>query len=143
MHFDIDLTIDRPVSEVFDYACDLEKVPEWAGPPVKREELTLGPIGVGTRYRAIDQLPGRKVEFTEEVTRYEPNQPFAMAMSEPFNANVETRFEAENGNTRLNFSVDMRPSGIIGILSPLLTRPMKKMFSKDLMALKANLEATE
>jgi hypothetical protein len=61
-------------------------------------------------------------------------------LSEPFNAEIETRFETENGNTRLGFSVDMHPSGIMGILGPLLAQPIKRMFSKDLRALKANLE---
>ena len=30
MHFDLEITVNRPIDEVFRYAADIEHVPEWA-----------------------------------------------------------------------------------------------------------------
>ena len=110
-------------------------------PALTRERLTEGPIGVGTRYRAVDQMPGRRIEFIEEVTVYEPNERASFALGEPVNGKVDARFHPIENNTRVDFSVAIKPTGLMGLLDPVLARPMRRRFGKDLANLKATLEA--
>lgn len=141
MHFDLEITVNRPVDEVFRYAADIEHVPEWAKPARTREKLTEGPIGVGTRYRAVDQMPGRRIEFIEEVTIYEPNRRAAFSLGEPINGQIDARFQPVEDNTKVDFSVALNPTGLMGLLEPVMAKPMRRMFEKDLANLKAAVEA--
>jgi len=141
MQFDLTVTIDRPVEEVFAYLSDISRTPEWAGPPVEREKLTEGSIGVGTRIRAVDKLPGRRVVFIEEVTVYEPNQRITVRMEEPYNGDLDFVFEGTNNTTRLAASMDLKPTGLMGILSSMLAGRIKRLFQKDLDNLKTILES--
>lgn len=141
MQFDLTVTVERPIDEVFPYVSDPGRVPEWAGPAQVRDKLTEGPIGVGTRYRAVDKMPGRSIEFTEEITGYEPNERFSLHMSEPFNADLDATFRGADNSTRIDMAVNMNPTGFLGILAPILGRPIKSMLQSDLDNLKATLEA--
>lgn len=141
MHFDLKITINRPIDEVFRYAADVEHVPSWAKPALTREKLTEGPVSVGTRYRAVDQMPGRRLEFIEEVTVYEPNERASFALGEPINGEIDARFQPLEDGTSVNFSVALKPTGLMGLLDPVLARPMRRMFEKDLANLKATIEA--
>ena len=69
--------VARPISEVFSYWADLERAGEWSGPVIERRKLSDAPAGVGTRYHAVDRLAGRRVEFTLEITAYEPAERMA------------------------------------------------------------------
>lgn len=51
---------------------DLERSPEWAAPVIERHKLTEGPMGIGTTYLARNQFPGRVIEFTVEITEFQP-----------------------------------------------------------------------
>jgi len=62
--------VDRSVNEVFALWADLTRSPEYSAASVERRKLTDGPVGVGTRYHAVDRWPGRTVQFTVEVTAF-------------------------------------------------------------------------
>ena len=136
------ITIDRPVSDVFAYWADLERAPEWAAPVIERRKLTEGPVGVGTQYRAVDQFPGRKVEFTVEITAFEPNRLMAASWHEPMEGGWEARFEESNGGTRITMHAEMNPSGgVMKLLFPLMGGWVKRAMQKDLDAFRARLES--
>ena len=142
MRLEFDLTIDRPLEDVFAYVSDVERVPDWAAPALEREKVSAGPVGVGTRYRAVDHLPGRRVEFTEVITHWEPRERVGLRMQAPFNADVGLRFRpTDEGGTHIHLSLDMKPSGLMGLLTPLLRVPVRRMFKKDLESLKRILES--
>ena len=54
-----------------------------------------------------------------------------MTMGEPFNAEVDTTFRSVNGGTLVNFALDVSPSCLMRVLSPVLARPTQKMVQKD------------
>jgi hypothetical protein len=82
--------------------------------------VTPGRIGVGTRYHAVDRWPGRTVTFTVEVIAFEPSRRMAASWSEPMAGGWEARFAPADGGTDLIFSTRMEPSGLMGLLSPLM-----------------------
>lgn len=142
MQLDVEVTVDRPVSEVFEYWADLENGPEWAAPVVERTKLTEGPVGVGTRYHAVDRFPGRDLVFEVEVVAFEPGRFMAAKVGEPMNGSWEARFTEATGSTELRLIADVSPPGPLKVFSPLMGGWMKRAIQKDLQAFKTRLEAT-
>ena len=113
-------SVARVPDEVFALWADLERSTEYSAATVERRKVTLGPVGVGTRYHAVDRWPGRTVTFTVEVTAFEPPRRMVASWSEPMTGGWEARFEATDGGTDLTFTTSMEPSGLMGLLSPLM-----------------------
>ncbi|MGH9176441.1 MAG: SRPBCC family protein, partial [Vicinamibacterales bacterium] len=73
--FDIEgkIVIKRPVEEVFDFAAEPRYNPHMR----RAEQISDGPIGVGTRFRAETSSMGRTVPMVTEITSYERPQRYA------------------------------------------------------------------
>jgi hypothetical protein len=71
--------IDRPLAEVFQfYAHDhVRNHPRW-DPDMELEQISPGPIGVGTVIRRRNSHSGTPVEGTMEVVEFEPNRAMAV-----------------------------------------------------------------
>ena len=120
MKLDTRVFVNRPVGEVFARWADLERAPEWAATVIERRKLTEGPVGVGSKYRAVDQFPGRRIEFTLEITAYEPDRFMAGTWSGAVKGGWEARFDERDGGTELTVHAEMKPSGMLMLLSPLM-----------------------
>jgi uncharacterized protein YndB with AHSA1/START domain len=112
--------VDRRVDDLFTLWADLERSPEYSAATIERRKLTDGPIDVGTRYHAVDQWPGRKVEFTVDVTECDPPRRMAVTWSDGMAGGWEARFSAAGDSTDLTFTTRMEASGVMGLLSPVM-----------------------
>lgn len=128
-----DIRIERPIDEVFAAWSALERSSEYSDAIVERRQLTEGPVGTGTRYHAVDKWPGREVEFTVEVTRFDAPRQMSATWSEPVTGTWEAAFEESGAGTVLRFSSTIEPSGLTGLLSPLL-RPWASRQLKSFLA---------
>jgi len=127
------VVVHKPIQEVFDLFADLEKSHEYSRPVIERTKLTEGPVGAGTRYSARDQWPGRQVEFTVEITEYKSPDLIAASWTSPMAGGWRAEFtEADSSGTRLDFHASMKPSGIMGLLSPIL-RPWASRQTRDFL----------
>lgn len=63
-----EIFINRPVDEVFDFVADERNEPRYNPKVRAAEQISDGPIGVGTRFRAETVSMGRAVEMVIEVT---------------------------------------------------------------------------
>jgi len=90
--------IDRPLDKVFHFYAHehVRNHPRW-NPDLQLEQVSDGPIGVGTIIRRRNTYSGTPVEGTMEVVEFEPEQSFGVVIHE---GATETRgratFEAEN-----------------------------------------------
>ena len=128
-----EIVVERPIDEVFDAWAALERSHEYADPVIERRKETDGPLAAGTRFHAVDQWPGRKVEFTVEVTAYEPPRRMAATWSEPMTGGWDAIFEEVEGGTELRFESTMSPSGLMGLAAPLL-KPWVNRQTKGFLA---------
>jgi hypothetical protein len=99
--------INRPVAEVFQF-CARDHVrnhPRW-DPDMQLEQVSEGPIGVGTIIRRLRTHSGTPVEGTMEVVELEPDRAFGTLIHDgPSETRARTTFEAEGqGRTRLTMS---------------------------------------
>jgi hypothetical protein len=58
--------IDRPVDEVWEFVHDIANDRLWQTTLIESEQLTDGPMGVGTRVREVRRFLGLKIELAWE-----------------------------------------------------------------------------
>ena len=102
--------IDRPVADVFHFFAEehVRNHPRW-DPFMRLEQITDGPIGVGTIINRINSRSGTPVEGTMEVVEFEPNRAIGMLTHDgPVEIRGRTTFEAAgDANTTLTISVEI------------------------------------
>lgn len=97
-HFQHSQVIDRPLADVFHFFAHdhVRNHPRW-DPDIELEQITSGPIGVGTIIRRRNSRSGTPVDGTMEVVEYEPNKAIAMVIHDgPAEMRGRTTFEALN-----------------------------------------------
>jgi uncharacterized protein YndB with AHSA1/START domain len=133
--------IDRPIAEVFAYATTVDTLPQWLGAVEEVEQLTEGPLGVGTRIRAAGKMLGRRLITLVEVTALEPGYRFAFTgVTGPFTAHNSYTFEVVAGGTKVTDTAESELRGPIRLIDPLVGRMMHRQFEANLASLKDHLE---
>ena len=101
--------IERPVSEVFHILAQehVRNHPRW-DPQMHLEQVSPGPIGVGTIIRRRHTHSGTPVEGTMEVVEFEPDRTFGTVIQDgPAEMRSRVTFQAEGPErTRLTASVE-------------------------------------
>lgn len=128
------VTIAAPIERVFNGWAALERSPEHQKPTIERFRLTDGPLGVGTRFRAVDQWPGRKVTFEMEITEYQRPNLMAARWEEPMNGSWHARFTEEEAGTRMEFETTIEPTGLMGLLEPLMRPWGRRQLAEGLVS---------
>jgi uncharacterized protein (DUF302 family) len=87
------------------------------------EKVTDGPIGEGTRFRALHRGIRRPVEMITEITTYERPSRLAITCEMGWADVAGTlTFEQVPAGTHMRWSWDVRPKGVHRMLRPLLPR---------------------
>ena len=120
MKLEESVVIAAPIDEVFDGWATLERSPEHQKPTLERTKLTGGPVRVGTRYHAVDQWPGRKVSFEMEITDYDRPRRLAASWEDPMRGAWVATFASAGAGTAMTFETTIEPTGLIGVLEPLM-----------------------
>jgi Polyketide cyclase / dehydrase and lipid transport len=130
--------IQRSAEEVFDYCSDHTHEPEWNLKMTRVEQLTEGPIGLGTRYR---------MEFTSapsvisECVRFErPSVWELVGRSKVMTSGWRGRVLPGGDGARLLLRMEIQPHGLLGLAAPLLRRRMRPELERDIATIKARLE---
>jgi uncharacterized membrane protein len=126
-HAEAHITIDRPVSTVFDFVLDGRNGPLWR-PSVADVELVSGtPSGVGAVYRQGLKGPGgRRIAGDYQITACTPNEGITFqVIAGPARPTGTYRFEGEGSRTRVTFSLHYEPKGLSRLMDPVITRTMQ------------------
>lgn len=137
---DVSIHLNRPVDQVFAFLTDPSKLPTWQSNLIAIEQLTEGPMRVGTRIREVRRLGRRPTEHQVEVVVFEPNERLALQVMTGPHVMVSYSFEAEDGGTRLRYQFVMRTNGMMRLLEPLIVRSLRKQSTSDFETLKGILE---
>lgn len=140
MRFENTVSIERSPDEVFAYLADFENVPAWNYAIVETRKTSEGPVGIGTRYRQVRELP-RPSEETFEITEFEPGTRLsAEGTFGPFPGRFTYILETIPTGTRLTNIVDLRPSGALRLVGGLATSRLRSAVAANLGELKQLLE---
>lgn len=144
IEFTIETDIERPVSEVFEFATDPEKLSRWQTNTISATPEEDGPIQLGSRLHEVHRGPfGKDIRSVVEVSEYEPNRVFALRMVEGSPAiHGRLAFEPTGKGTRMHFTVHGQPGGALRVAQPLLSLALKRQFSEHCSNLKEVLEGS-
>ncbi|MBI3748307.1 MAG: SRPBCC family protein [Chloroflexi bacterium] len=138
----IEQTIERPAADVWAYAADIVRHPEWMsvtdasllqgnGSAVGsrgRERMALGPFKWDVEFQVAEAVPGRRIVW-RSIT------------GAPFDLEVALDLEpAGPASTRARYGAAIQPHGLWRLLTPLIAMEGKTGPERELQRLKANVE---
>ena len=136
-----DIVIERDVEEVFDYVADERNEPTYNAQMRLAEKISEGPIRVGTQYRAEVASGGRSVSMLIECTVYErPRRLGSMTTMSPMDVAYRLTFEPVPEGTRMRWSGEIEPHGILKLMGPLVAWMGRRQELRIWTGLKALLE---
>jgi hypothetical protein len=129
MQLDASEVIDRPPADVFRFYAihHVQNHPRW-DPDMELEQLTEGPIGVGTVIRRRHTHYGEPIEGTMEVVEYEPDRAFGVVIHDgavKIHGRMWLEASGESG-TRLTIGVEI-PGSTNPINPALLERTLRNI----------------
>ena len=134
------VVVDRPVEEVFAYATDVSKVPEWQTSAL--EARVDAPMQAGATGAIVRKFLGRRMESTVRFDEYEPPRKFAIeSTSGPVQFHVHQTYEPEGAGARINIVMEGEPGGFFKLAEPLVQRAIKREMEANFATLKDILEA--
>jgi uncharacterized membrane protein len=144
MRFESETTIARPADDVWSYAADIARHPDWMtvtdatvvrgdGTTVGsrgREPIAAGPFRWDVEFEVTEANPGRRLVWRS-------------TSGAPLSLTVDLELESIDGSTtRAVYGASVRMHGLWRLLSPLIAMEGKAGPARELQRLKANVEAT-
>jgi hypothetical protein len=129
-HAEHTVTVNRPAGAIFDYLADGTHNAEWRSGVLEIERTSPG-NGQGATYRQVLSGPGgRQIDGDYQVTAgpARPSGMFELTETTP-------------GTTTVRFTLDLRPSGLMKLLTPMIARQVRHEVAQ-LDTLKTVLERT-
>lgn len=138
-----DIVINRPVEEVFDFVADERNEPRYNERMLWAEKISPGPIGVGTRFRAATKTRHGSAEMTIELTAYErPRRLVSMTHMSSMEIRGTLTFDPVPTGTRMHWAWDLKPRGLLRLMSPLIARMGRRQEQTNWTDLKRFLESS-
>ncbi|HEX2322039.1 MAG TPA: SRPBCC family protein [Streptosporangiaceae bacterium] len=142
-HAERTVTIRRPTEDVFDYLADGTHNPEWRSGVIEIQR-TSAADGQAATYRQVLSGPGgRPMDGDYRVTVFEPPRRLEFVVTAG-PARPSGTFELtegpEQGSTVVRFALDLEPTGVMRLMSPMITKQMRREVAQ-LDSLKARLES--
>lgn len=133
--------INRPPDVVFDFFAvnHVHNHPRW-DPHMELQQVSAGPIGVGTQIRRRQTRMGPPIDGTMEIVEFEPDRAFGALIVDqtpngPLEIHSRATFEPANGSgTKLTFHLD---------IPAMDASPDPSMIENSLRRIKELIEATE
>src|SRR5215213_671365 len=112
---DLDLStlVDRPMRDVFAFVSNLNNMSKWNSAVVSLEQVTPGAVGVGTKFKSVGEMMGRRIEGEVQVTSYEPDTKTGFQMNAgPMQINITISFKPVGTGTKVGLNAQGNPAGV-------------------------------
>jgi len=139
-----EITIERPVEEVFAVLTDVEQTGRWFPGNVEEHWTTPPPHGVGSMRHAVVKMGGRTTENDATVVEYDPPRRAVMkgiSANAPFVAALD--FEPAGAGTHVVVTTEFGFRGALRLLGPIVASLYGGMWSRGLRNLKRMMEGGE
>ena len=138
---DESIEIKVPVEKVFAITTDASRWSTWHTAIPEAEQTSGGPVGIGTTFKGVTRLMGRSMPWTATAIEYEMNRKFGKNIdSGSVLVEQHNTYTPTQEGTRFGMIYDMKFSGCIRLMSPMLVRAMRKEMKSSLLKLKQVLE---
>ena len=134
--------IKRPADRVYVYVADAKSWPKWHLSMLEAEQTSSGQTGVGTTFRGVNKVMGRRMAWTSKVTEYVANKKWGESISSGSTFIEEhLTFESVGGGTKFTEAYDVKVGGLLKLFAPAVIGSMRKEMKTNLDSLKRILEA--
>ena len=136
------IDIATPVETVFDVVADQTNEPTYNPDMVSSELVAPGPVGEGTRFRAVTRSAGREVPMTIELVDY--GRPHHLGVLTSVDGTIidgTLDFAPCLGGTRLTWDWDVRSTGRLRYAGPIVGFLGRRQESRIRAGLKRQLES--
>lgn len=118
-HIDTRLAQDR----AFAFIADFAHAAQWDPNIVASSRIDDGELGVGSRFRVDVKAGPRTLQMEYRITDYDPPN-VVVLVGEGWNVWSEDRisFETTPEGARVTYDVELKVSGVLSLLQPLLPR---------------------
>lgn len=141
INLDLNVLIDKPVKDVFAFITNPNNMSKWNSAVVSLEQLTPGPVGMGTKFKNVGEMMGRRIEGEMQVIAFEPDSKYGFQMQAgPMQVNVTLTFKTVGTGTKLNLNAQGNPGGLFKLAEGVMTGQVKSMMEGNLAKLKSVLE---
>ena len=135
------IPIARSVEDVFAYVTDVTNDPAWHTDILEAQKVTEGPVGVGTKWHARFKPSMGISEGDMEVVTFEPNRIQVMRGEiGPMHPTLTYLLEPSEGGTKFTRHVQIRVSGMMKVMQPMMAMMVPKQNKGFLANLKRVLE---
>jgi hypothetical protein len=141
IRFDLNAHIYRPLEQVFIFVATPENDFQWQYATLASTQISPGEVGIGTLFRAMGHLMGRRIETVYEVTVFELGKRYGFkSVSGPVDSYTLYTFEAVEGGTKINLSTETDPKDAFRPNESIALKRFKKQYKENLAMLKNVLE---
>ncbi len=141
INLDLGTLIDRPVKDVFAFITNSQNMPKWNAAVVSMEQITPGAVGVGTKFKNVGEMLGRRIEGEMQVTAFEPDSKYGFQMNAgPMQVNMVMTFKTVGTGTKLSLNAQGNPAGFFKLAEGVMAGRVKAMMEENLARLKSVLE---
>jgi uncharacterized protein YndB with AHSA1/START domain len=115
------VTINRPAEDVFNYVTDMSNDPSWHTDVLEARKTSEGPVGVGTTWHSRFKPSMGVSEGDMEVVAFEPNRMEVLrGVIGPMQPTLTYMLEPINGGTRFTRRIQIKVSGMMRVMEPLM-----------------------
>jgi uncharacterized membrane protein len=137
-----EITINRPITEVSEYATNPDHAPEWYVNIHSVDWRTPKPLKLGSQIAFKAKFLGKELAYVYEIVEFIPEKKFVMkTVDGPFPMETIYTWQAiDESHTRMTLQNKGNPKGFNKILSFFMTFMMRRANMKDLIKIKTILE---
>ena len=143
IQLDSSIVIYRPLATVFDFISSSANDFEWKYGTLASGQVSTGRTGVGSAFRSVGHLMGRRMMVMFEITEYEANRQYGFkSLSGPLESHTLYTLETADGRTRIRITTQASPSEAFQGHEGLVEKYMQKELKDNLAMLKSVLEGS-
>ena len=141
INLDLGTLIDKPVKDVFAFVTNPANMSKWNSAVVSMEQITPGAVGMGTKFKTVGEMLGRRIEGEMQVIAFEPDSKYGFQMNAgPVQVNVTLGFKTVGTGTKLSLNAQGNPGGLFKLAEGVMQGRVKSMMEENLTRLKSVLE---
>jgi carbon monoxide dehydrogenase subunit G len=141
INLDLGVLIDRPMKEVFAFISNPANMSKWNVAVVSLEQVSPGAVGVGTKFKSVGEMMGRRIEGEMQITAYEPDTKCSFQVNAgPMQVNMNLTFKTVGTGTKISLNAQGNPAGFFKLAEPMMAGRVKGMMEENLARLKSVLE---
>ena len=141
INLDLGTLIDKPIRDVFAFVSNPNNMSKWNSAVVSLQQVTPGEVGVGTKFKTVGEMMGRRIEGEMQITAYEPDTKCGFQVKAgPMQVDMTMTFKTVGTGTKISLNAQGNPAGFFKLAEGVMAGRVKSMMEENLARLKSSLE---